>query len=285
VKPPPLWKASVALPKDKAADVAAVFELTPPPPQSVLISEDPFGSDATVEALYDTPPDAALLSRVSGYSVQCAALPDQDWIRLSLEGLPPVRAGGFFVYGAHDAGLIPPGVIPIHIEAGEAFGTGHHESTALCLEALWRLSKQRRFSNVLDIGCGTGVLAIAAAKLWHTTVIASDIDPIAVATARQNARNNDVAPLIRFTCADGLEHAAIRAGARYDLICANILVGPLARLAPAVAKSMAPGGTALFSGILRHQEQLLLSFYRTQKFVFSGVLRDGPWSALLLKRG
>ena len=281
---PPLWKASVTLPKDKAADVAAVFELTPPAPQSVLVAENPFENDATVEALYDFPPDVALLSRITGHTVQCAPLPDQDWIRISLEGLPPVRAGRFFLHGAHDAGAIPAGVIPIRIEAGLAFGTGHHESTALCLEALCRLAKQRQFSRVLDVGCGTGVLAIAAAKLWRAKVIASDIDTIAVATARQNARDNDVAPLIRFACAGGLDHPAIRAAAPYDLICANILARPLMQLAPAIARAAAPAATVLLSGLLRDQENLVLGFYRSQKLVFCGVLRNGPWSALILTK-
>lgn len=281
---PPLWKASVTLPKDKAADAAAVFELTPPVPQSVLISENPFEADATVEALYDTPPDAALLSRVTGYAVDCAPLPDQDWIRLSLEGLPPVRSGRFFLHGAHDAAAVPAGVTPIRIEAGLAFGTGHHESTALCLEALNHFARQRRFSRVLDLGCGTGVLGIAAAKLWRSAVTASDIDPVAVETARQNARMNEVAPLMRFACADGLDHPTIKSGAPYDLICANILARPLMRLAPAIARAAAGGGTLLLSGLLGDQENLVLGSYRSHKFVLCGRLRNGPWSALLLRR-
>jgi ribosomal protein L11 methyltransferase len=262
----------VTLPKIEAADVAAVFELTPPAPQSVLIGENPFEADATVEALYDTPPDVELLSRLCGRMVTCEPLPDQDWIRLSLEGLPPVRAGRFFLHGAHDAGHVPAGVIPIRIEAGLAFGTGHHESTALCLDAMRHLAKRRRFLRTLDVGCGTGVLAIAAAKLWKARVVASDIDPIAIETARA------------FACADGLDHPAIRTTARYDLICANILAGPLTRLAPAIAKASAASGTVLLSGLLRNQENLVLSYYRGQNLVFCGALRNGPWSALLLRR-
>lgn len=278
---PPLWKAAVTLPRNEAADVAALFELTPPAPQSVLIGENPFEADATVEALYDAPPDVELLSRLCGRAVICEPLPDQDWIRLSLEGLPPVRAGRFFLYGAHDAGQIPPAVIPLRIEAGLAFGTGHHESTALCLEAMCRLGKRRRFSRVLDIGCGTGVLAIAAAKLWKSRVLASDIDPIAIQTARANARAN-AEPEIRFACADGLDHPLIRATCRYDLITANILARPLTRLAPAIAGVSAPRGTVLLSGLLRNQEKLVLGFYRSQNLVFSAALRNGPWSALVL---
>src|SRR6476646_1284198 len=179
---PPLWKAEVALRKSEAADVAAAFELTGP--QAVLIAEEPFADAATVEALYGAMPDGALLSKLAGRAVHVALLPDIDWIKLSQEGLPPVRAGRFFVYGAHDAGVVPHGVIPIKIEAGLAFGTGHHETTALCLRVLSDLSKKRRFANVLDLGCGTGLLAIGAAKLWRKPVLASDIDAVAVEVTR-----------------------------------------------------------------------------------------------------
>src|SRR5580698_6694871 len=139
---PPLWKASVALTKGEAADVAAVLELDGSA-QAVLIAEEPFADGAMVEALYTEEPDAAYLSRIAGMTITVAPLPDQDWIRLSQEGLPPVRAGRFFVYGAHDAGTVPHGVIPMRIEAGMAFGTGHHETTALCLAVLSDLAKRR----------------------------------------------------------------------------------------------------------------------------------------------
>src|SRR5476649_459696 len=202
---PPLWKASVALTKLEAADAAAALELEGSA-QAVLIAEEPFADEAVVEALYTEEPDAAFLSRVAGRTVTVAPLPDQDWIKLSQEGLPPVRAGRFFVYGAHDAGQVPHGVIPMRIEAGLAFGTGHHETTALCLGALSDLARKRRFRNVLDLGCGTGLLAIGAAKLWKRPVLASDIDPVAVEVSRDNARGNGVAPLIRAVTADGLTH-------------------------------------------------------------------------------
>jgi ribosomal protein L11 methyltransferase len=274
---PPLWKASVTVPKDLAPDVAALFELTPPTPQAVLIVEDPFCPDAVVEALYDEPADAALLSRVSEYDVLVAPLPDQDWIKQSQEGLPPVRAGRFFVYGAHDAGAVPAGVIAIRIEAGLAFGTGHHETTALCLQALSHLAKRRRFAHMLDLGCGTGVLGIAAAKLWREPVLATDIDPIAVEVARENARANDVAPRMRAAVADGLTHPAIASTAPFDLILANILAAPLTQLAPTLSAAVAPRGLAVLSGLLRNQENLVLSFYRAQGLKLRETLRDGPW--------
>src|SRR5882757_3530812 len=170
---PPLWKASVALTKTQAADTAAALELDGSA-QAVLIVEEPFADGAVVEALYTEAPDAAYLTRIAGRAVTVAPLPDQDWIRLSQEGLPPVRAGRFFVYGAHDAGQVPAGVIALKIEAGMAFGTGHHETTALCLSALSDLAKRRRYHNVLDVGCGTGLRAIAAAKLLRQRVLATD---------------------------------------------------------------------------------------------------------------
>jgi ribosomal protein L11 methyltransferase len=279
---PPLWKASVALTKAEAADIASVLELEGSA-QAVLIAEEPFAEGAMVEALYTEEPDAGLLARLAGREVTVAPLPDQDWIRLSQEGLPPVRAGRFFIYGAHDAGIVPHGVIPIRIEAGLAFGTGHHETTALCLSALSELGRGRAgFRHVLDIGCGTGLLAIGAARLWKRGVLASDIDPVAVAVTRENARANGVVPLVRAMTADGLDNPLLKHGAPYDLIIANILAGPLTRLAPAITRALAPGGTLLLSGLLRNQEKLVTSFYPRLRFL--GRRRMGPWSALLLEK-
>jgi ribosomal protein L11 methyltransferase len=257
---PPLWKASVPATKDGAHDIVAAFELGTSP-QAVLINEEPFEDRAVVEAL-----------------------PDVDWIKLSQEGLPPVRAGRFFVYGAHDAGVVPHGVIPIRIEAGLAFGTGHHETTALCLRVLSDLSKKRRFDNVLDVGCGTGLLAIGAAKLWRQPVLASDIDHVAVEVTRENAAANGEAPLIRAVTADGLTHPALAERAPYDLILANILAGPLTKLAPDIARALAPGGVAILSGLLTWQENMVASFYRPHGLIFRGVRREHVWSALTLER-
>jgi ribosomal protein L11 methyltransferase len=266
-----------------AQNIAAAFELGTNP-QAVLISEVPFADEATVEALYAVMPDGDLLDRLAGRTVHVALLPDIDWIRLSQEGLPPVRAGRFFVYGAHDAGQVPPGVIPIRIEAGLAFGTGHHETTALCLRVLSDLSKSRRFENVLDLGCGTGLLAIGAAKLWRRPVLASDIDAVAVAVTRENARANGEAPLVRAVTADGLAHPALARHAPYDLVVANILAGPLTLLAPQIARALAPGAALILSGLLRWQENLVVSFYRPHGLILRKTRREGVWSALLLER-
>jgi ribosomal protein L11 methyltransferase len=198
--------------------------------------------------------------------------------------LPPVRAGRFFLYGAHDAGRVPKGVIPIRIEAGLAFGTGHHETTTLCLEAITLLGRGRRPRRILDLGCGTGVLAIAAAKLWRQHVLASDIDPVATKVARDNARMNDAGPFVHAIVADGLTSPAIQKSAPYDLIVANILARPLRQLAPALCAALAPRGAVVLSGLLRDQEHQVEDRYRVQRLVHRKALRKGPWSALILER-
>lgn len=278
----PVWKASATVAKERAGDVAALFEITPPAPQAVLIDEEPFGRSATVEALYAQMPDGELLSRLAGADIHVGLVPDQDWIKLSQEGLPPVRAGRFFVYGAHDEGVVPSGVIPLRIEAGLAFGTGHHESTAMCLALLGELAKRRRIGRALDLGCGTGVLAIAAARLWKRRVVAADIDPVAVAVARENASLNGTGPLVRAHVADGVP--SVVSVRRFDLIVANILASPLTRLAPQIACALGPGGVLILSGILRWQENLVLGFYRPHGLTLRERKRDGNWSALLLER-
>ena len=280
----PIWKASVTLPKARAGEAAALFELTPPRPEAVVVDEEPFGRNATVEALYIDMPDGDLLARLMGHEVYVALLPDLDWIRLSQEGLPPVRAGRFFIYGAHDKGTVPHGVIPLKIEAGLAFGTGHHETTAMCLALISDLAKRRRFARVLDLGCGTGLLAIGMAKLWKRRVHAADIDPVAVAVARANAESNEVGPLICTCVADGLGNRVITQAAPFDCIVANILAGPLTRLAPQIAAALAPRGLLILSGLLRWQENLVLGFYRPHGLALCAIRRDGNWSALVLER-
>lgn len=281
---PPLWKASIVLNKKDAPDVVAALELIPPSPQAVLTQEDPFRDDGVVEALYDVMPDGDLIAKITGRQVHVELLPDADWIRLSQEGLPPVRAGRFFVYGAHDKGHVPHGVMPIRIEAGLAFGTGHHETTALCLSVLSDLAKLRRYRKVLDLGCGTGLLAIGAAKLWKRPVMASDIDPVAVEVTLENAKANGEGPYIRALMADGPTHPTLFREAPFDLIMANILAGPLTHLAPQICAVLAHNGTLVLSGLLHWQENLVLSFYRPHGLKVTEIRRDGSWSALVLQK-
>ena len=281
---PPLWKASVRVAMDDIEHLSTLLELTPyPTPQSVIVLTHPHEADAVIEAYYDEPADAAALTAILGREVKVEALPDQDWVKLSQEGLPPVRAGRFFVYGAHDKGRVPANVQGLAIEAGAAFGTGHHETTSGCLTALeWMKQVGYKPDNALDLGTGTGVLALAADRLWRIPVIATDIDPVAIEVTRENLRLNGGQMRIRPLVAEGFAHAAISAAAPYDLIIANILSGPLTQLAPGIRAHAAPGGKALLSGLLRTQELVVLAFYRALGFRLERRWRLGPWSVLLL---
>jgi ribosomal protein L11 methyltransferase len=281
---PPLWKASTRAAHEDIDRLSTLLELTPAPaPQSVIVLTHPHEDDAVIEAYYAEPPDGAALTAILGQDVRVEALPDQDWVKLSQEGLPPVRAGRFFVHGAHDKGRIPINTVPLAIDAGAAFGTGHHETTAGCLTALEWLKRTRfKPSNALDLGCGTGVLALAAAHLWRIPVMASDIDPQAIAVTRENLRLNGGQMAVRAVVAEGFAHPAIAGSGPYSLIIANILAGPLTQLAPGIRHHTAPNGRVLLSGLLRSQELLVLSFYRSRGFRLERRWRLGPWSVLLL---
>src|SRR5690606_32257980 len=177
--------------------------------------------------------------------IDVVAVPDENWVEVSQSALPPVTAGRFTIHGSHDRGVVPRGPNSLLIDAGEAFGTAHHATTQGCLLALDELTRRRGFQRVLDLGCGSGVLAIAAARaLPRAEIEASDNDPQAIAVARANARCNGVAGRIRMRVAEGLPRGRIRDGS-YDLILANILADPLVALAPDVARALAPGGVAV----------------------------------------
>lgn len=208
---------------------------------------------------------------------------DTNWVAKSLEGLKPVTAGGFYVYGSHETAP-PSGLIPIRIDAAQAFGTGHHETTTGCLEAIALTLKHRRPRKLLDVGTGTGVLAIALAKRTHLPVLASDIDPIATHTTVQNARDNGVGGLVTAITATGLDHPAIARSGPYDLIAANILAAPLIAIAPDIGKAAAPGATVILSGLLVTQAPRVTTAYAQQGLVLRKRLERGEWATLILER-
>ena len=224
----------------------------------------------------------ALLARYQALRVTVEKLADADWLAMALSGLPPVRAGRFFIYGAHDRGQAPPNAVNLRIEAGAAFGTGHHGTTVGCLLAYDRLLKSRRFGKVLDVGCGTGVLAIAAAKTGSPIAVGTDIDRPSVRIARENAKLNDAKA--KFVHAYGLGHRSVRDAAPYDLVFANILAPPLVALAQDIKGALKPGGLAILSGLLRVQERRVLAAYRSRGFTVARRLHRDAWATLVLRR-
>jgi ribosomal protein L11 methyltransferase len=242
------------------------------------------------EAACDSPPDLAafadLARQTLGGAVEFSVErldPEINWVAKSLEGLPPVIAGGFYVYGSHETGPIPGGLTPMKIDAAQAFGTGHHETTTGCLEAIDKLLKRKKPRYMLDVGTGTGVLAIALAKRTRQPVIASDIDPISVVATAENAAENGVGKLIIAVEATGLNHPTIVQNGPYDLIVANILAGPLMALAPSVGKAAQKGATIILSGILQHQARGVINAYARQGMTLTQKLQRKDWTTLMLE--
>jgi ribosomal protein L11 methyltransferase len=207
----------------------------------------------------------------------------QDWVRTSLDGLAPVAAGRFVVHGAHDRG-VPVNRVGVEIAAALAFGTGHHGTTRGCLIALDRIAKRRPRGKVLDVGTGSGVLAIAAAKALRRPVLASDIDPRAVAIARDNARLNRVGGLVEVALAHGLDASRFRARAPFGLVLANILLHPLRRMATPMARLTARGGRVVLSGLLATQARAALAAYRPRGLVLERRIALEGWVTLVLRR-
>ena len=215
-------------------------------------------------------------------TVHVEVLADADWLAMSLSGLPPVRAGRFFVYGAHDQGQVPPNAVALKIDAGAAFGTGHHGTTVGCLVAYDELLKRERFERVLDVGCGTGVLAIAAARTGSRVAVGTDIDKPSVRIANENAKLNQARA--SFVYASGLNDRKVRDHGPYDLVFANILAPPLVALSQDIKLALRIGGVAILSGLLRTQERRVTAAYLSKGFRLERRIHRDAWSALVLRR-
>ncbi|HEV7275344.1 MAG TPA: 50S ribosomal protein L11 methyltransferase [Devosiaceae bacterium] len=253
--------------------------------------EDETSGEWVFEATCESSPDLEAFAELArqtlggevGFSVE-EIDPEINWVAKSLEGLAPVTAGGFYVYGSHEQGEPPADLVPIRIDAAQAFGTGHHETTTGCLEAIDQALQRRRYRAMLDVGTGTGVLAIALAKRTRTPVLATDIDPVAVRTALDNARQNEVGNYIIAVEASGLDHRQIASGAPYDLIVANILAGPLTALAPEVGRASEHGATIILSGILGTQADGVIAAYADQSMVLQQKIVKNEWVTLVLEK-
>lgn len=209
------------------------------------------------------------------------SLETKDWVSEVQKTFKPMLCGRFYVYGSHIENKPPLGSLPILMNAGAAFGTGEHETTSGCLEAISVLGKCRRFVRPLDMGCGSGILAIAAAKLWHVPVLAVDIDPVSVQVAQENMVLNRVDSLV--SCEAGVGYGSVGVRGQYDLIIANILARPLVAMAADLKRHLAPGGMVVLSGLLVRQENMVLWAHRMQGIKLVKRIRKGHWSTLILQ--
>jgi ribosomal protein L11 methyltransferase len=249
----------------------------------------------SIQAYFNAKPgkhDVALLETRLGSKAKLEKLPDVDWLTLSQQSIVPVEAGRFYVHTSTNKGAVPKHAKTFLIEAGQAFGTGGHETTSGCLAMIDRMaSAGHRFHHIADIGTGTGLLAFAALHLWpRASVTASDIDPVSIDVTRDNAAANAV-PLgrkqgqVALFVATGTDHPAINARAPYDLLIANILAGPLVELAPSFASVIAEGGSLILAGLLNTQAQTVVAAYRRNGFVLVERKDNGDWPCLrLVKR-
>ena len=285
---PPVWRLDVSIP---AAAVPA-FEAALAELGGAIVSDVPeAGDDVNLQAYLDAEPGrprlaallagAALRAGVNVPEASIERLPDVDWVTESHKALPAIQAGPFYIHGSHVEAPAPSGAIPILIEAGPAFGTGRHESTLGCLLALAELAKQRAATQALDMGCGSGLLAIAIAKLWDCPVRAIDNDPKAVRAAAGNARANGVGERVTARRGEGYDGAALGPGASFDLIVANILAAPLQTMAPDLKRYLKPGGIAVLSGLLEDQADGVIAAHAPLRLLRRIPL--GGWVSLVLE--
>lgn len=276
--------------KDAADELGQALENLDHAPYGVGVFEIEDGSGLYEVGGYfiDAPDDISLLILTTAYGAKPFAVsevPDKDWVAEVRRELAPVAAGRFFVYGAHDADQVPADCMPLLIEAAMAFGTGHHGTTKGCLAALDTLAKQGFVGkNVIDVGCGTAVLAMGAALLWPGQVLASDIDEIATETSKANAQANHLGDRITVVTCAGFDHPDLNAKAPYDLILANILKGPLISLAPDMGKHCATGGYAILSGILNPQAEAVIEAYEDEGFTLIDHTKLTEWTTLTLRK-
>lgn len=286
------FTAFTTLPDRDAADMLSerIADLVPAPYGTGVFEVEDGSGCYEISGYFLDAPDAIaldLLAIVHGAQpFVISELPETDWVEHVRRELAPVRAGRFFVHGSHDSDKVPGDAIALKIDAAMAFGTGHHATTLGCLIALDDLELAGNvFHDVVDIGCGTAILAMAAAKLWPEPVLASDIDPIAVGTAAANVAINGLEGHVRCVEAAGFDAPALHDGAPFDLIFANILKGPLVALAPDMGRACGVSGFIILSGILNEQADDVIAAYEARGFALHARNELGDWTILVMQRG
>jgi ribosomal protein L11 methyltransferase len=287
----PTFTALTTLTTESAAyALSEAMENMDPEPTGVGVFELEDGSNLwEVGGYFLDEPDAIELMVLAGAfgakPFVVSEIPETDWVAKVQRDLAPIEAGRFFLYGSHDADKLPEGRVGLLIEASMAFGTGHHGTTLGCLRALDRLDTAGfQGKNVVDIGCGTAVLAMAAARIWPNPVLASDIDAVAVEVAQVNIDANDMQGRVICLEATGFNHPTLQAAAPFDLVFANILMGPLIDLAPDMAAVTQAGGLAILSGLLVEQAEKVMAAYDAAGFDLHHREDIGEWSTLTLTR-
>ncbi|MBI1339968.1 methyltransferase domain-containing protein [bacterium] len=284
-----MFKVHVSLSRADAERVANLLSDLDPSPASAVSTEETgrtiWSLDAFCATLAEAEGAAAIIElEAPGTSALIQEIEDKDWVAESLKGLPAVEAGPFVVAGAHELARLHGGRKRVWIEAGPAFGTGHHGTTKGCLEALARITRRRRLGRVLDVGAGSGVLSIAALKAGAQSAVGTDIDGESVRVARINGANNRVGRRLQISHAVGLRSPSVLNRTPYDLVLANILARPLIGLAGDLRRAVRPGGDIVLSGLLTHQEPQVRAAYRGQGLQLVDRTRLNGWSTLVFRR-
>ncbi len=289
---PQYWRVVFTIPSDAAGTAEEAFN-------DITLAVSGFETDEangiwTFELLFGEEPDMAEVARrvmvmemlhsIKAGKPEMSKVEQVDWLAQTARSFPPLTIGRFYVYGSHVEEPIPTGLIPIKVDAGAAFGSGEHGTTSCCLEALDWLSKKRNFKGILDMGCGSGILAIGAAKLWKTDVVAVDIDPVAVRVTQENVQINRETTRIDAAVSDGYSGEMVKKRGPYELIVSNILARPLIEFAPQLYKNLAENGYAVLSGLLTSQETQVTNAHVKQGLKLEKRFVNGEWCTLVLKK-
>jgi ribosomal protein L11 methyltransferase len=292
------WKISLPCTREEGEALAFATDPFPgmeePPVLNTLEPDEDRPEDWLVEAYTEGEPSAAVIAAVKALVPSAAGreptvekVEEQDWVTLSQAGLEPIRAGRFYVHTSAHGAVVPRDATVFQIEAGRAFGTGHHYTTTGCLMMLDRLKRQgARYRMIADVGTGTGLLAFAAMALWpRAHAVATDIDPISIEVTAENAQVNRVnEDRLALAVAEGVDHPLYRELAPFDLVIANILAQPLIELAPGISATIAQGGTLILAGLLDTQAEAVAAAYRREGMRLADTIRNGDWSILMLRK-